>query len=155
MDRAAREASEALSDFRAEGRQDLEAPVNAARIAIAARLEKMRAEFEAMNKAFDAAAIAMEALDAKARALDQAAADAIHLYRLENTGYRSTPAPAYFGSPPPAAGPPLDALAGAAALIDDARARLGEAQARSAHALEDLVAELNGATQQLDAGSSP
>jgi hypothetical protein len=152
MDRAARNAAEALSDFRADGRLDLEAPVNAARAALAARLEKMRAEFEAMSKAFDAASIKMEALDAKARALDQAAADAVHLYRLENTGFRTTPAPAYFGAPPPAAGPPLDALVGAAALIDDARARLAEAQTQSAAALEGLVAELDAATARLDAG---
>jgi hypothetical protein len=72
MDRAAREAGDALSDVRAEARLELEAPVNAARAALAARLEKMRAEFEAMSKAFDAAALKMEALDGRARALDQA-----------------------------------------------------------------------------------
>jgi hypothetical protein len=152
MDRTAREAADALSDFRAEGRLELEAPVNVARAALSARLEKMRAEFGAMNKAFDAAALKMETLDAKARGLDQAAADAIHLYRLENTGFRTTPAPAYFGAPPPAAGPALDALAGAAGLIDDARARLAEAQAQSAAALEGLLTELEQATKQLDAG---
>ncbi len=154
MDRAARAAGEALSDFRAAGRRELEAPVDAARTALQARLEKLRSEFEAMSKAFDAAASKMEALDARARALDQAAADAIHLYRLENTGFRTTPAPAYFGAPPPAAGPPLDALAGAAALIDDARALLARAQTQSAAALESLLAELESATQRLDAGPS-
>jgi hypothetical protein len=153
MDRAASEAAEALSDFRAEGRLELEAPVNGARAALAARLEKMRAEFEAMSKAFDAAALKMEALDAKARGLDQAAADAVHLYRQENAALRTTPAPAYFGAPPPAAGPALDALAGAAALIDDARARVADAQAQSAAALESLLAELDQATQRLDQGA--
>jgi hypothetical protein len=153
MDRAARAAAETLSDFRAAGRLELEAPVNAARTALAARLEKMRAEFEAMSKAFDAAAIKMESLDAKARALDQAAADAVHLYRQENAAARTSSAPAYFGAPPPAAGPPLDALAGAAALIDDARARLADAQAQSTAALESLLAELDQATARLDAGA--
>jgi hypothetical protein len=152
MDRAAREAAETLSDFRADARLELEAPVNAARAALAAGLEKMRAEFEAMSKAFDVAALKMETLDAQARALDQAAADAVHLYRLENTGFRTTPAPAYFGAPPPAAGPALDALAGAAALIDDARARLTDAQTQSAAALEGLLGELDQATARLDAG---
>ncbi len=152
MDRASREAAEGLSDFRAEGRLALEAPVNAARTALAARLEKMRAEFEAMNKAFDSASLKMEALDAKARGLDQAAADAVHLYRQENAAMRTTPAPAYFGAPPPAAGPALDALTGAAALIDDARARLADAQAQSAAALEGLLGELEQATARLDAG---
>lgn len=154
MDRASRDAAEALSDFRADGRVALEEPVDAARAALAARLEKMRAEFDAMNKAFDAAAVKMEELDAQARALDQAAADAIHLYRLENTGFRTTPAPAYFGAPPPAAGPPLDALTGAAALLDDARARLADAQAQSAAALEGLLAELDEATRRLDTSAA-
>jgi len=152
MHRAAQDATEALSEFRAQGRLALEAPVNAAREALAARLTKMRAEFEAMSKAFDSAALKMEALDAKARALDQAAADAVHLYRQENAAARTTPAPAYFGAPPPAAGPALDALAGAAALIDDARARLAEAQVQSAAALEGLLSELDAATARLDAG---
>jgi hypothetical protein len=152
MDRAAREAEEALSDFRAEARLELEAPINAARAALAARMEKMRSEFEAMSKAFDAAALKIEALDAKARGLDQAAADAIHLYRQENAGARTAPAPTYFGAPPPAAGPSLDALASSAALIDDARARLNEAQLQSAQALEGLLAELDEATARLNAG---
>jgi hypothetical protein len=154
MDRAAREAADALSEFRAEARLELEAPVNAARAALAARLEKMRAEFEAMSKAFDAAAAKMETLDAKARALDEAAAGAVNLYRQENAALRTAPAPAYFGAPPPAAGPALDALSGAAALIDDARARLAEAQSQSAQALEGLLAELDEAAARLAAGSA-
>jgi len=152
MDRAAREAADALSDFRTGARAELEAPVTAARSALASRMEKMRAEYEAMSKAFDAAALKMEALDAKARALDQAAADAVHLYRQENAAHRATPAPAYFGAPPPAAGAPLDALSAAATLIDDARARLAEAQIQSAAALEGLLAELEATTASLDAG---
>lgn len=154
IDRAAREAAEALSDFRADARLELEAPVNAARAALAARMEKMRAEFEAMSKAFDAASAKMETLDAKARALDQAAADAVHLYRQENAAARATPAPAYFSAPPPAAGPALDALSGAAAMIDDARARLTDAQSQSARALEELLTELDGATDRLDQGAA-
>lgn len=153
MDRAAREAAEALSDFRAEARLELEAPINAARAALAGRMEKMRAESEAMSKAFDAAAMKIEALDAKARGLDQAAADAIHLYRQENAATRTTPAPSYFSLPPPAAGPALDALASSAALIDDARARLSDAQVQSAQALEGLLAELDAATARLNAGA--
>lgn len=155
MDRAAREAGDSLSDFRAEARLELEAPVNAARQALAARMEKMRAEYEAMRKAFDTAGAKMASLDAKARALDQAAADAVHLYRQENTAQRTAPAPAYFGTPPPAAGPALDALGGAAAMIDDAHARLAEAQIQSARALEELLGELDAATKQLDQGAIP
>ena len=154
MDRAARDAADALSDFRADARLELEAPVNEARKLLATRLDRMRTEFEAMNKAFDTASTRMEALDAKARALDQAAADAVHLYRQENTAARATPAPAYFGAPPPAAGPALDALAGAAALIDEARTRLSAAQMQSGAALEGLLAELEQATQRLDTGAA-
>jgi len=153
MDRTAKAATEALSDFRADARLELEAPINAAKAALSARLEKMRAEFEAMNKAFDAAAVKMEALDAKARAVDEAAAGAVHLYRQENAAARTSPAPAYFNSPPPAAGPALDALADAAAMIDDARARLAEAQAQSARSLEELLAELDEATNRHGGGA--
>jgi hypothetical protein len=115
----------------------------------------MRAEFAAMNKAFDGASVKIEALDAKARALDDAAAGAVHLYRQENAALRTTPAPAYFSAEPPAAGPPLDALAASAAMIDDARARLAEAISQSAQALEGLLAELDATTRQLDAGPAP
>ena len=96
-----------------------------------------------MSKAFDAASLKMEALDAQARALDDAAASAVYLYRQENAAARTTPAPAYFNSAPPAAGPALDALSSAAAMIDEARARLADAQAQSARSLEELLAELD------------
>jgi len=152
MARAAEDTADSHSDFRADARLELEAPINAARAALAARMEKMRAEFDAMNKAFDSAAAKMELLDSKARALDEAAAGAIYLYRQENAALRTSPAPAYFNSAPPAAGPMLDALSASASMIDDARARLSEAQAQSAQALEGLLAELDAATKSLDGG---
>jgi len=152
MARAAEDASDDLSDFRASARRELEAPVDTAKAAIAARLEKMRAEFEAMSKAFDGAALKMETLDAKARALDDAAAAAIQLYRQENMATRTAPAPVYFSSEPPGAGPALDALGPSAAMLDEARARLTESQRQSAKALEDLLTELNSATTRLDTG---
>lgn len=154
MDRAARDAADTLSDLRADARRELEAPIETAKVALAARLEKMRAEFEAMNKAFDGAALKMEALDARVRALDEAAAGAIHVYRQENATARTTPAPAYFAAPPPVAGPSLDALAGAAGMIDDARRRLAEAQKQSAEALEGLLHDLEEAAKRLDAGAA-
>jgi hypothetical protein len=151
MDRAAAEAHAALSDYRAEARIELEAPVNEARTALTARLEKMRSEFDAMSRAFDEAAAQMELLDAQARGLDDAAAGAIHLYRQENAAARPTPAPAYFSVSPPMIGPSLDALSQCAAMIDDARARVHDAQAQSAAALEGLVRELDQVTQDLNA----
>ena len=154
MDRSAKAAAEELSDFRADARLELEKPIDAARTALAGRMEKLRAEYEAMSKAFDEAALKMQTLDAKARALDQAAADAIHLYRQENAAARATPAPAYFSAPPPAAGPALDALAGCAAMIDEARARVADAQTQSAQALEGLLTELDDTTFRLNAGQA-
>jgi hypothetical protein len=150
MDRAAVEASAALSDYRAEARIELESPVNEARTALTARMEKMRAEYEAMSRAFDESAAQMEALDAQARALDEVAAGAIHLYRQENAAARPTPAPAYFSVAPPMIGPSLDALAQCAAMIDDARARVQDAQRQSSAALESLVGELDQVTRDLN-----
>jgi len=152
MDRAAQTASESLSDFRADARLELETPINVAKAALSARTEKMRAEFEAMSKAFDSAALKMETLDAQARALDDAAASAVHLYRQENAAARTSPAPPYFSVAPPAAGPALDALGGAASMIDEARARLAEAQAQSTRSLEELLAELEEATNRHNSG---
>jgi hypothetical protein len=153
MDRAVRDAEEAFNDLRDEGRRALEAPIDAAKAAFSARLTQMRAEFEAMSRAFDAAAAEMEALDAQGRALDDAAAGAIHLYRQENIAARQGAAPAYFSTPPSAAGAALDALGAAAAMIDAARQRLLEAQAQSASAQEALLAELEETALRLDAAA--
>lgn len=153
MQRAAQDAADTLSDFRAEARATLEAPVDAAKLALTTRLEAMRNEFEAMSRSFDAAAVKLTALDSKARALDEASAAAVHLYRQENMAARTAPAPAYFGTPPPAIGPALDPLGPSAAMIDDARARLLEAQKASAQALEALLAELEDVTARLDASA--
>lgn len=150
MARAARDAEETLSAFRAEAHAQLETPVNAARVAVGGRVEKMRAEFEAMNRAFDAAAAKMERLDAQALALDDTAAAAVHLYRQENTAHRTTPAPTYFSVAPPAAGPALDPLGVAAKMVSEARARLTEAQTQAARALEELSGDLDAITQRLD-----
>lgn len=154
MDRAAVQAGETLSDLRAEGRADLEAPVENARATFNARLEKMRAEFEAMSKAFDTAAANIEALEANARALDDAATGAMHLYRQENLTARTTPAPAYFSIAPPAIGPSLDALGHSAEMIDDARTRIADAHTQMAEALNGLVAELDSVTKQLDTAAA-
>lgn len=154
MDRAAKAAADSLSHFRADARLELEAPINTATAVLSGRLEKMRHEFEAMNKAFDAAAAKMETLDAQARALDDAAASAVHLYRQENAAHRTSPAPGYFSSAPPAAGPSLDALSTTAAMIDDARARLADAQLQSTRSLEELLGELEAATNRPNSGGA-
>ncbi len=151
MQRAAQSAADDLSDYRTEARATLEAPIDAAKATLAARLEAMRGEFETMSRAFDSAAVKLTALDAKARALDETIAAAVHLYRQENAAARAGPAPAYFGTPPPASGPALDALGPSATMIDDARGRLQDAQAASAQALEALLAELEAITARLDA----
>lgn len=154
MDRAAALAAEDLSEFRNAARETLEAPIEAAKAALAARTAKLQAEFEAMNKAFDAAAQKLGALDDQARALDGAVAAAVQLYRQENAAARGSPAPAYFGAPPPHAGPALDPLAQCAAMIDEARTTLADAHAKSAQALDALVQELEGAAKHLDHGEA-
>jgi len=53
------------------------------------------------------------------------------------------------------ADPALDALAGAAAMIDAARALLADAQIQSARAQEELLAELEAITARLDAEPQP
>jgi hypothetical protein len=154
MDRAAKAAAGALSDVNAEGREELEEPIDAARRIVAARIDKMRAEFDGMNKAFDAAALKMEELDAQARTLDDAAAAAIQFYRQENAAARETPAPAYFSAPPPAAGPALDPLAASAHMVDETRVRVEQAKTQSVKALEELVAELDETAARLGAGGA-
>ncbi|MEQ1617791.1 MAG: hypothetical protein ABL883_05555 [Terricaulis sp.] len=154
MDRAAALAAEDLSEFRNAARETLEAPIETAKAALAARTTKLQAEFEAMNKAFDAAAQKLGALDDQARALDGAVAAAVQLYRQENAAARGSPAPAYFGAPPPHAGPALDPLAQCGAIVDEARTTLAEAHAKSAQALEALVQELDAAAKHLDRGET-
>ena len=151
MDRAARDASEAMGEFREEARAELEAPINEARAALLARMEKIRAECEAMHKNFDQAAMAFDALSAQTRGLDSAAQSAIQTYRDENASARTGAAPAYFDAPPPLPAAPADALAPAARLIGDARACLQEAQDQSAQAFAALLDELEGAQKRLDA----
>lgn len=155
MDREAARAGEDLSEFRNAARETLETPIEAAKAALAARTTKLQSEFEAMNKAFDAAAMKLGALDDQVRALDNAATAAVQLYRQENTAARGTPAPAYFGAAPPSSGPALDPLAQCAAMVDEARATLADAHAKSALALEALVQELDDAAKRLDAGETP
>lgn len=152
MDRAAKNAAETLSDFRAEARLELEAPVDAARAALAERLEKMRADYDAMSKAFDAGAAAIQSLDQETRAIDEAAQAAVTLYREENATRRRSPAPGYFADTPQLPEPAVDALASAALMIEEARAQLKEAHAQSAQALEALLQELEQAAARLDAG---
>jgi len=154
MHRAARDAEDALSDFRAEATLDLEAPIDAARATLNARLEKMRSDVGAMSKAFDEASLKMQSLDAEAQALDAAAASAVQLYRQQNLAARTSAAPAYFGAAPPAAGAALDALGGCAELVDEARTRLTRAQQQSNEALKSLLLELETAQKRLDAAAS-
>lgn len=155
MARAAETAEEAFNELRQEARAALEAPIDAAKAALASRLEHMRAEFEAMSRVFDEAAQTMDTLDAQARALDEAAAGAIHLYRQENAAARKGPAPGYFSLAPPAAGVALDALGPAAAMLDAARAALAKAQAESAQAQQAMLSELEATAAKLDAAEAP
>jgi hypothetical protein len=151
MDRAARDASDDMAAFREDAREELEAPINAARSVLLSRMEKIRAECEAMHKSFDASAIAYDELAVQTRALGAAAHSAIQSYRDENLSARTSAAPAYFDMPPPLPGPPDDALAPAARLIGEARVRMQDAQDQSAQALSALLDELETAQKRLEA----
>jgi len=155
MDRAEKQAAAALSEIRSQCRTELEAPINVAKAEIETRIEKTRTEFAALNRVFDEAALTFERLDSEARALDEATAAAIHLYRQENTAGRRDPAPRYFATEPPAAGVPLDALAASAKIFDDARALMTEAQAEAQRALEALLSDLDRISAQLEASETP
>lgn len=153
IDRAAASAAAEFSEVRAEARSQLENPINDARGALTGRLEQARAEFDVMAKAFDSAASRLESLNARIRALDTLAADAIELYRRENRASRTTPAPPYFDAAPRPAGAREDTLAYASSLIDDARTRLADAQRSAAEALSGLLADLEQAVAQLESGA--
>lgn len=149
LDRAAKRASETLADLRAEAMEALHAPIDAARASVAARMKDIRAAFDAMQRAFDSGALAVEALDAQLRALDAAAAAAVALYRSENAAARTAPPPTYFATPL-APGALADVLVGSATLVDEARQRVRAAQDQSTQALEALLQELSAATARLD-----
>jgi len=150
LDRAASEAGETLAALREDAREELEEPVGAARAAVSAELEKLRAALDRMTRLYDDAAQSVAALDAEDRRLDDAARAAIQLYRQENLAARDGPGPAYFSDLPPNAGAEPDSLAGSGALIADARAAHAVAQTAAAKALEALIAELDAATARLE-----
>jgi hypothetical protein len=154
MDRAARDAATEAADLNADAREQLEEPIENAKAAIAQRLDAMRKGFASMSRAFDEAAARVSALDAQARGLDDVAAQAIRLYRQENADARADAAPDYFSAPPaPSRDATDDPLANAAALTDEARARLGAAQAASAEALDALLSALEDSAAQLGRGA--
>lgn len=151
MDRAATSAADSLADFRADALEDLEAPLNTARETLAKRLDAMRAQFDAMSRAFDESTLALEDIAAEARGLEKLVASAIQLYRTENAAARAGDAPAYFAAPAPTLERASDPLGPAAALIDAARASIAQAQAQSAAGLESLLLELQSAAARLEA----
>ncbi len=150
LDRAAREAGEALAEERAQAREDLEEPVNTARAEITAKLADLRAQIALMTKTFDEAALRLGGLDAEHARLGALKVEAIELYRRENSAARTTPPPAYFAHPVGGPGPAPDVLAAAAARLDEAHARAQDAQARASAALEGLGAALEDASRRLD-----
>jgi len=155
MARAAAAADNEAADLRADAREEFEGPIEEAKAALGARLEAMRRGLESMSAAFDAAAAQSRTLDAEDRALRDAAAGAIRLYRQENAQARAGAHPAYFTAPPFDDTAPPDALANAAAILDEARRQLTLAQADAARALEDLLAAIDEATGKLNAEAAP
>ncbi len=148
--RAKADAEEALSDLRGEARLALEAPIETARAAIAARLDEARARAETLERLYDEAVAALAGLDAEARRLDAAAIEAVHTYRQENLSARKTPAPAYFAAEPRHEGAALDPLRAAGEIVAAGRAALAAAQTEAHQGVEALMIELESVQARLD-----
>jgi hypothetical protein len=153
MHRAQRDAEAHLGELRAEAREALEAAAEKARAEIEARIGALREAHAAMREAYDAAAVEMSAIDARARRLDETSAALIGAYRQENLAGRSSPAPAYFADPPAVGNGHEDALGECGRLMSAAQALLDAAQATAAQAFDTLGAELEAASKRLQAGA--
>jgi hypothetical protein len=153
MDRAARRAADALSEEREAAHEAMEEPLDAAREAIGAQAAKTRDVLAQMNAAFDAAGLELEALNGAEAQLDALEEAAVRVYREENLAARTTPAPAHF-SLWPRGGVASDPLAGAAAMIEAARANAQDTQKRGAAALAGLAEALEAAVRRLDGAAS-
>jgi hypothetical protein len=86
--------------------------------------------------------------------VEELCAAALKLYRDENLTARKTPAPAHFSGPQYSAAARADVLAGAAALIDAARAVLVEAERAHGAALHDVDAAREQALARLSGQGS-
>lgn len=141
MHRAHRDAADDLAGLRGDVVDALEAPVEDAKDAIEAALGAMRESERAMRAAYEEAAAGVEAIDARARRLDESAQALIALYRRENVAARRGPGPAYFGEPAPPAPAAEDALEGCGALLQATREAIATSQREAAEALAALQAE--------------
>ena len=151
MDRAARDAREAVDDQRTEARATLEAPVEAAADTLRERLADMETRTRAGRDAYDAASARLQAIDsANSRAAETGAA-LIQFYRRENLAARNgTAAPAYFSETPPVQIAFSDALSRAADMRLEAERALAAAQRAVANEMEQLAAELEAHSAKLD-----
>jgi len=149
MDRAARDADEAVAAVREETREALEEAVAPARAALNATLDALRAAARERSALYDAAADAIATVDAEARQADRHAAAAVQAYRAANRAARSTPAPPGFDRPllaSPSEGDPLDAVA---AALEAAQQRDAAAQAQAVAQLEALAADVEAIAARL------
>jgi hypothetical protein len=154
MARAAEAADADVSELRAEALHQLDSKMDSASAALAQRMDKTRADMGAMSAAFDEGAHEAQALEARERGVGELCAAALKLYRDENLAARKTPAPAHFSAQPSAPATRTDSLAGAAALIDAARAVLVEAERAHGAALNDIDAAREQALARLSGQGS-
>jgi hypothetical protein len=143
-----------VSELRAEALQQLDSKMDSASAALAQRMDKTRADMSAMSSAFDDGAREAQELEARERGVEELCAAALKLYRDENLTARKTPAPAHFSAQPSAPTTRTDSLAGAAALIDAARAVLVEAERAHGAALHDVDAAREQALARLSGQGS-
>jgi len=152
MARAHTRAADDLADLRAEVVDALEAAVEDAKGAIDSALGEMRESERAMRAAYEEAAGGIEAIDARARRLDESGAALIQLYRRENLAARGGTGPAYFSEPSPPTPAPPDALAVCGALLQETREALARSQREAATALETLQAETHAIAARFAGG---
>jgi hypothetical protein len=151
FDRAAQETAEALAETRALARAEMEAPVEAARAAIAERLAQMRTDVSRGREAYDRGAAELQEIDGGARRAGEEGGALIQLYRRENLAARNgAAAPTYFAEAPPTRVTFSDVLSTAADLRLAADRALAEAEAAAAAKLEALGQDLETLMVQLD-----
>jgi hypothetical protein len=155
MHRAHRAAAGDLAELRTDIREDLEDAVEEARSTIEAELETMRKAARSMRLAYDEAAAAVGAVDARLRKADERAVSLLQLYRRENLSARTSPPPAYFSEPPPISPEPEDALSLCGREISDGEARLSAAQATASDVLRTLAADMESVSARLDGRADP
>lgn len=151
LDRAARQASDAVEEGREELREALDEPLTTARAKAEEALDAQRQAVQGMREAYERTADRLLGLAARGRRLTEAGRALVQLYREENAAARKTPTPRSFSQPPAFQEPEDDSLHRAAALLGAAEEALHAAQAHVADGVGRLSDALHGIAERLEA----